>query len=114
MTVVTELADLTLTPDERARGIGVDSALFVMDWTGEEDPGGLAAFVAGRVRAFGAQPGGSGPSGTAGRRGSPPAATPVSLDCPRCGPRAIGNWYDHRASSEYPAERVRPGSAGPA
>ncbi|MEV4772744.1 hypothetical protein [Micromonospora humida] len=58
MTVVTELADLALTPDERARGIGVDSVLFVMDWTGEEEPGALAAFVAGRVRAFGAQPDG--------------------------------------------------------
>ncbi|MFJ8687801.1 hypothetical protein [Micromonospora wenchangensis] len=58
MTVVTELADLALTPDERARGTGVDSMLFVMDWAGEETPGDLAAFVAGRVRAFGAQPAG--------------------------------------------------------
>ncbi|QDY08295.1 hypothetical protein FJK98_14975 [Micromonospora sp. HM134] len=58
MTVVTELAELVLTPDERARGTGVDSVLFEMDWTGEEEPGTLAAFVAERVRAFGAQPAG--------------------------------------------------------
>ncbi|WKU06794.1 hypothetical protein [Micromonospora sp. HUAS LYJ1] len=56
MTGVMELAELVLTPDERARGVGVDSVLFTMDWAGEEQPGGLAAFVAGRVRAFGAQP----------------------------------------------------------
>ncbi|MFJ2895030.1 hypothetical protein ACIO87_09105 [Streptomyces sp. NPDC087218] len=53
---MTELEELVLTPDERARGVRVDSVLFVMDWTGEDHPGQLAAFVAGRVRAFGADP----------------------------------------------------------
>ncbi|WP_335938072.1 hypothetical protein [Streptomyces sp. PTD5-9] len=51
-----ELAELVLTPDERARGVRVDSVMFGLDWTGEEYPGQLAAFVAGRVRAFGAEP----------------------------------------------------------
>ncbi|MGW2088344.1 hypothetical protein [Streptomyces sp. NPDC001880] len=54
--VVTELEELVLTPGERARGIRVDSMMFRMDWTGEESPGQLAAFVAGRVRAFGTEP----------------------------------------------------------
>ncbi|WP_424863709.1 hypothetical protein [Streptomyces sp. MMS24-I29] len=54
--VVTELEELVLTPGERARGVHVDSVMFTMDWTGEDYPGQLAAFVAGRVRAFGAEP----------------------------------------------------------
>ena len=54
--IMVELEELVLTPDERARGVRVDSVLFGMDWTGEEHPGQLAAFVAGRVRAFGAEP----------------------------------------------------------
>ncbi|MFE7129878.1 hypothetical protein ACFVIM_03385 [Streptomyces sp. NPDC057638] len=53
---MTELEQLVLTPDERARGVPVDGVLFGMDWTGEEHPGQLAAFVAGRVRAFGVEP----------------------------------------------------------
>ncbi|MFI9642970.1 hypothetical protein ACIG87_23445 [Micromonospora sp. NPDC051925] len=54
--VVTELAELVLTPGERARGVRVDSVMFGMDWTGEDHPGQLAEFVAGRVRAFGVEP----------------------------------------------------------
>jgi hypothetical protein len=54
--VVTELEELVLTPDERSRGVGVDSVTFTMDWSGEDHPGQLAAFVADRVRAFGAEP----------------------------------------------------------
>nr|BFD89427.1 hypothetical protein KitaXyl93_07870 [Kitasatospora sp. Xyl93] len=53
---MTELAELVLTPDERARGVRVDRVVFTMDWTGEDRPGRLAEFVAGRVRAFGAEP----------------------------------------------------------
>ncbi|MFF2745260.1 hypothetical protein ACFVVA_06935 [Kitasatospora sp. NPDC058048] len=53
-----ELEALVLTPDERARGVRVDRVMFTMDWTGEDHPGQLAAFVAGRVRAFGAEPAG--------------------------------------------------------
>ncbi|MEV6521604.1 hypothetical protein AB0M43_06695 [Longispora sp. NPDC051575] len=53
---MTELAELVLAPGERARGVGIDRVTFTMDWTGEEDPGQLAAFVAGRVRAFGVEP----------------------------------------------------------
>ncbi|MFJ7906757.1 hypothetical protein [Kitasatospora sp. NPDC096204] len=51
-----EVAELFLTPGERARGVGVDSVMFTMDWTGEDHPGALAAFAADRVRAFGAEP----------------------------------------------------------
>ncbi|MEU5945843.1 hypothetical protein ABZ793_09815 [Micromonospora sp. NPDC047465] len=51
-----ELEELVLTPGERVRGVRVDSVMFTMDWTGEDYPGQLAAFVAGRVRAFGAEP----------------------------------------------------------
>ncbi|MGW3078327.1 hypothetical protein [Kitasatospora sp. NPDC001132] len=51
-----EVEELFLTPGERARGVGVDSVMFTMDWTGEDHPGGLAAFAADRVRAFGAEP----------------------------------------------------------
>jgi hypothetical protein len=54
--VVTDLEDLVLTPGERAQGVRVDSVMFRMDWTGEDHQGQLAAFVAGRVRAFGAEP----------------------------------------------------------
>ncbi|WP_406016734.1 hypothetical protein OG520_41090 (plasmid) [Streptomyces sp. NBC_00984] len=53
---MTELEELVLTRGERAQGVRVDSVIFTMDWTGEDDPGQLAAFVAGRVRAFGAEP----------------------------------------------------------
>ncbi|MEU4643750.1 hypothetical protein [Micromonospora sp. NPDC023814] len=56
MIVVAELEELVLTPGERVRGVRVDSVMFTMDWTGEDYPGQLAAFVAGRVRAFGAEP----------------------------------------------------------
>ncbi|MFE4976271.1 hypothetical protein ACFRAR_29730 [Kitasatospora sp. NPDC056651] len=51
-----KLEHLVLTPGERAGGVGVDRVMFTMDWSGEDEPGVLAAFVAGRVRAFGAQP----------------------------------------------------------
>ncbi|MFE2110111.1 hypothetical protein ACFXAF_30195 [Kitasatospora sp. NPDC059463] len=53
---MTQLGELVLTPDERARGTAVDSVMFTMDWTGEEEPGRLADFVAARVRAFGVEP----------------------------------------------------------
>ncbi|WP_404868654.1 hypothetical protein ACI1MP_12090 [Kitasatospora griseola] len=53
---MTELDELVLTPDERARGVDIDRVVFAMDWSGEESPGLLAAFVAERVRAFGADP----------------------------------------------------------
>ncbi|MEU5976454.1 hypothetical protein [Streptomyces sp. NPDC047315] len=53
---MTELEELVLTPGERARGVRVESVLFGMDWTGEEHPGQLAGFVAGRVRGFGVEP----------------------------------------------------------
>ncbi|MCX4844088.1 hypothetical protein [Streptomyces sp. NBC_00893] len=53
---MTELEELVLTPGERAQGVRVDSVVFEMDWTGEEYPGRLAEFVAGRVRAFGTEP----------------------------------------------------------
>ncbi|WP_328338884.1 hypothetical protein [Micromonospora sp. NBC_00421] len=53
---MTELEELVLTPDERARRVRVEDVMFGMDWTGEEHPGQLAAFVAGRVLAFGAAP----------------------------------------------------------
>ncbi|MFE7558280.1 hypothetical protein [Kitasatospora sp. NPDC057500] len=53
---MTELEELVLTPDERARGVGVDRVVFTMDWSGEDRPGQLAEFVAGRVRAFGIEP----------------------------------------------------------
>ncbi|MFI2607172.1 hypothetical protein [Kitasatospora sp. NPDC018619] len=56
MTELTELAELVLTPDERARGVRVDDVVFDLDWTGEEEPGELAAFAAGRVRAHGVEP----------------------------------------------------------
>ncbi len=56
MIAVTELEALVLTTGERASGVRVESVMFGMDWTGEEQPGQLAAFVAGRVRAFGAEP----------------------------------------------------------
>ncbi|MFD0291472.1 hypothetical protein [Streptomyces sp. NPDC127118] len=55
---MTELEELVLTPGERARGVRVDSVVFEMDWAGEEYPGQLAEFVAGRVRAFGVEPAG--------------------------------------------------------
>ncbi|MGW1178165.1 hypothetical protein ACWD4P_31135 [Kitasatospora sp. NPDC002543] len=58
MTELTELTELVLTPDERARGVRIDEVLFGLDWTGEEEPEELAAFAAGRVRAFGAEPAG--------------------------------------------------------
>ncbi|MFJ8229831.1 hypothetical protein ACIQ9E_07700 [Streptomyces sp. NPDC094448] len=51
-----ELEEVVLTPGERARGADADSVVFSMDWTGEESPGELASFVAGRVRSFGADP----------------------------------------------------------
>ncbi|MET8540536.1 hypothetical protein ABZW03_07750 [Kitasatospora sp. NPDC004799] len=53
---MTELAELVLTPGERAQGVLIDSVTFTMDWTGEDEPGLLAAFVAGRVRALGVEP----------------------------------------------------------
>ncbi|MFD4657149.1 hypothetical protein ACFWP2_16150 [Kitasatospora sp. NPDC058444] len=53
-----KLEELVLTPDERARGVQVDRVVFTMDWTGEDHPGQLAAFVAGRLRAFGTEPAG--------------------------------------------------------
>ncbi|MEE1736621.1 hypothetical protein [Streptomyces sp. BE147] len=53
---MTELEELVLTPAERAQGVGVDRVMFSMDWSGEEVPGRLAAFAAGRVRAFGSEP----------------------------------------------------------
>lgn len=56
LTESAELEKLVLTPGERARGVRVDSVMFGMDWTGEEQPGRLAAFVADRVRAFGVEP----------------------------------------------------------
>ncbi|MGW4030679.1 hypothetical protein ACWEFL_15390 [Streptomyces sp. NPDC004838] len=56
MTEPEELEELVLTPGERAQGVRVDSVMFSMDWTGEEYPGQLAAFVAGRVQVFGAEP----------------------------------------------------------
>ncbi|WP_380282647.1 hypothetical protein [Kitasatospora purpeofusca] len=56
MTELEELEELILTPDERARGVRIDRAMFTLDWAGEDEPGRLAAFVAGRVRAFGAEP----------------------------------------------------------
>ncbi|MFJ6619347.1 hypothetical protein ACIQOW_17415 [Kitasatospora sp. NPDC091335] len=55
---MTELEELVLTPGERAQGVPVDRVVFTMDWTGEDRPGLLAAFVAGRVRAFGVEPAG--------------------------------------------------------
>ncbi|MGW4381956.1 hypothetical protein [Kitasatospora sp. NPDC004531] len=55
---MTELEELVLTPDERSRGIDVDRVAFSMDWSGEDAPGQLAAFVAERVRALGADPAG--------------------------------------------------------
>ncbi|MET8700974.1 hypothetical protein ABZW10_19220 [Kitasatospora sp. NPDC004723] len=55
---MTELEELVLTPDERARGVRVGGVMFGMDWSGEETPGELAAFVAGRLRAFGVDPAG--------------------------------------------------------
>lgn len=58
MLAVTELEELVLTPGERARGVRADSVVFEMDWTGEEYPGRLAEFVAGRVRALGVEPAG--------------------------------------------------------
>ncbi|MFE6871800.1 hypothetical protein ACFVFS_35315 [Kitasatospora sp. NPDC057692] len=60
MTEPEELEALVLTPDERARGVQVDRVMFTLDWTGEEEPGLLAAFVADRVRAFGTEPAGVG------------------------------------------------------
>ncbi|MFE0426804.1 hypothetical protein [Streptomyces sp. NPDC058953] len=60
MAELEERAELVLTPGERARGDRVDSVIFGMDWTGEEYPGQLAAFVADRVRAFGVEPTGVG------------------------------------------------------
>ncbi|MER5354454.1 hypothetical protein ABT093_29500 [Kitasatospora sp. NPDC002551] len=57
---MTELEELVLTPGERNGGARVEDVVFTMDWTGEEEPGELAAFVAGRVRAFGAEPAGVG------------------------------------------------------
>lgn len=56
MTAVTELEELVLTPGERARGAMVDRVMFSMDWSGEDYPGRLAAFVADRVRAFEVEP----------------------------------------------------------
>ncbi|MBG6134179.1 hypothetical protein [Longispora fulva] len=53
---MTELEELVLTPGERAQQVPVDSVTFTMDWTGEDEPGQLAAFVACRIRAFGAEP----------------------------------------------------------
>ncbi|MCF2532287.1 hypothetical protein [Yinghuangia soli] len=53
---MTELAALVLTSGERDRGVPVDRVVFAMDWSGEEEPGDLAAFAAGRLRAFGADP----------------------------------------------------------
>ncbi|MFF7457183.1 hypothetical protein [Kitasatospora sp. NPDC008115] len=53
---MTELEELVLTPEERDRGVGVDRVMFTMDWSGEDHPGRLAEFVAGRVRAFGIEP----------------------------------------------------------
>ncbi|MFE0643338.1 hypothetical protein ACFW2Y_17235 [Streptomyces sp. NPDC058877] len=50
------LEELVLSPGERARGVHVDSVMFRMDWSGEDRPGQLAAFAAGRVRAFGVEP----------------------------------------------------------
>ncbi|MGX2992836.1 hypothetical protein JNUCC64_00850 [Streptomyces sp. JNUCC 64] len=54
----TEWEELVLTPAERAGTAGIDGVTFVMDWTGEEEPGRLAAFVADRVRALGGDPAG--------------------------------------------------------
>ncbi|MFB6894423.1 hypothetical protein ACFCX4_34545 [Kitasatospora sp. NPDC056327] len=56
MTEPTALAALVLTPGERARGARVDDVVLAVDWTGEEEPGRLAAFAAARVRAFGTEP----------------------------------------------------------
>ncbi|MER7708894.1 hypothetical protein ABTX81_39205 [Kitasatospora sp. NPDC097605] len=56
MSEPTTLEELVLTPEERARGVQVDRVMFTMDWTGEDEPGRLAAFVADRVRAFGVEP----------------------------------------------------------
>ncbi|MEV7598213.1 hypothetical protein AB0O91_12630 [Kitasatospora sp. NPDC089797] len=56
MTEAEALEQLVLTPGERAGGLTVDRVMFTMDWTGEEEPGELAAFLAGRLRAFGADP----------------------------------------------------------
>ncbi|WP_412543144.1 hypothetical protein R8Z50_11945 [Longispora sp. K20-0274] len=53
---MTELEELVLTPDERVGNVRVDSVTFAMDWSGEDQPGELAAFVARRIRAFGAEP----------------------------------------------------------
>ncbi|MFJ6461180.1 hypothetical protein ACIQM0_08990 [Streptomyces sp. NPDC091387] len=53
---MTELEELVLSPGERAQGALVDGVIFSMDWTGEDHPGQLAAFVAGRVRAFEMEP----------------------------------------------------------
>ncbi|MGY0235400.1 hypothetical protein [Longispora urticae] len=53
---MTELEELVLAPGERALGVGIDRVTFTMDWTGEDDPGQLAAFVADRVRAFDVEP----------------------------------------------------------
>ncbi|MYU23231.1 hypothetical protein [Streptomyces sp. SID8352] len=55
-----QLTELVLTPGERARGLRTDDVVFSMDWSGEEHPGQLAEFVAGRVRAFGIPPEGVG------------------------------------------------------
>ncbi|MFJ5233874.1 hypothetical protein ACIQBJ_28730 [Kitasatospora sp. NPDC088391] len=53
---MTELAELVLTAAERAAGADVDAVLLVLDWSGEDEPGQLAAFAAGRARALGADP----------------------------------------------------------
>ncbi|MFJ1754416.1 hypothetical protein [Kitasatospora sp. NPDC088134] len=53
---MTELAELVLTADERAAGADVDAVLLVLDWSGEDEPGQLAAFAAGRARALGTDP----------------------------------------------------------
>ncbi|MFE1907670.1 hypothetical protein ACFW96_28945 [Streptomyces gardneri] len=54
--VVTNLEELVLSPAERARGVDAGSVMFSMDWAGEDYPGQLAGFLAGRVRALGAEP----------------------------------------------------------
>ncbi|MFF8840316.1 hypothetical protein [Streptomyces sp. NPDC015130] len=53
--VVTDLGELVLSPGERVRGVDVGSVMFSLDWAGEDYPGRLAAFVASRVRALGAE-----------------------------------------------------------
>ncbi|MBD0709559.1 MULTISPECIES: hypothetical protein [unclassified Streptomyces] len=71
---------LVLTAGERAREVPVGRVVFTMDWTGEEEPGDLAEFVAGRLRAFGTEPTGVDTDGV--RRAAESDPTPARGDLP--------------------------------